>query len=329
MSAITTTSRCYDNTKISTYKECPRRFFIRHTLHWTRIEGIALALTFGSAWHDAQDVVWKFAKKFSQRDLWELSGMAFDKTWEEKGLPLQLTLAQDADYLPRTPAVAKEMLFNYIHARWTMLQAIKVVAIEQPCAVPLPNLPDVYYVGRLDKVFEWNTDRANQRIIGEHKTTTAYATQGNFRPEFTDCWSVSSQVKGYQFMGALFYGRIDSVWVDAALVHRKVHDAFKLIPESHSFVILQEWIHNTEGWVKQIIAEEEAYAEAGELSPGMFKKNEEACYGKYGACQFIDICRTVADPSKHEPPPGFEVKKWEPFDELGLAKLVEGSHETK
>lgn len=322
MSSVTSSSKCYDNTKISSYKECPRRYFIRHILHWTPHVKIALALTFGSSWHDAQDVVWGHAKKFSKNDLWELAGMAFVKTWTDAGLPEHLSLEQQNDYAPRTPAVAKEMLYNYIDQRWDMLQQINVLAIEQPCAVPLPNVENTFYVGRLDKVFEWDTGRINQRIIGEHKSTTAYATQGNFRPEYVESWSVSSQVKGYQFMGNLFYGRIDGVWVDAALVHRKVHDAFKFIPESHSFVILQEWILNTEGWVKQIVKEEEAYKEKGELLPGMFKKNEESCYGKYGACAFIDICRTIADPSKVTIPPNFVVEKWEPFDELGLAKLV-------
>lgn len=321
-SSLTNKSRYYDNTRISTYKECPRRYFIRHQLHWTPDSGIALALTFGSAWHDGLDIVYKHAKKFSQRDLTDLAGLAFDKTWEENGLPLRLGVEQQTDFAPRTPMIAKEMYANYIVVRWNMLQQMELVAIEQPFAVPLPNLEDVWYVGRLDKVVDWDTTRVQQRLIIEHKTTTAYAIQGNFRSDFVDSWGSSSQVKGYQFGGSLFYGKVDSVWVDAALVHRKVHDAFKLIPQSHNYTLLEEWIHNTEGWVRQIIAEEEAFAQTGELAPGMFKKNEESCFGKYGPCQFLDICRSVADPSKLEPPPNFKVEKWEPFDVLGLDKLI-------
>lgn len=319
---LSSRSRFYDNTRISCYKECPRRYFIRHQLHWTPHSGIALPLTFGSGWHDAQDIIYGYCKKFGQRDLLELASMAFDKTWQEAGLPLKLSVEQSNDYAPRTPMIAKEMLANYISQRWTMLQNIEVVAIEQPFAVPLPNLQDVWYVGRLDKVVDYNTPRIVQRLVIEHKTTTAYAIQGNFRSEFIDSWGSSSQVKGYEFGGSLFYGHVEGVWVDAALVHRKVHDAFKFIPQSHNITLLQEWILGTESWVQQIIAEEDAYAQEGKLTPGMFKKNEESCFGKYGPCQFLDICRSVADPSKIDPPLNFVVEKWEPFDVLGLDKLI-------
>lgn len=327
MSSVTSSSRYYDNTRISTYKECARRYFIRHTLHWTPAsKGIALALTFGSAWHDALDVVYGYYKKLSPRDLLHASSLVFDKTWSEAGLPVQLSIDQQADYAPRTPMIAKEMLGNYISSRWSMLNQMQVVAIEQPFAVPLPNLDDTWYVGRLDKVVDHETSRTIQRLVIEHKTTTAYATQGNFRPEFIDSWAASSQVKGYQFGGNLFYGNCNGVWVDAALVHRKVHDAFKFIPQSHNIVLLQEWIFTTEAWVKEIIREEDKFRSLGYLESGDFKKNEESCFGKYGPCAFLDICRTVADPSKlEEPPMGYEVSKWEPFDVLGLEKLVKES----
>jgi hypothetical protein len=177
----------------------------------------------------------------------------------------------------------------------------------------------------LDKAVGWN----GQNLILEHKTTTAYATIGNFRTDYLDSWFMSSQIKGYQFGGSLYYESIDGVWVDAALVHKKIHDAFKFIPISHNFTLLEEWLSGTRAWVQQISDEEERYAAEGKLLPGMFKKNEESCFGKYGPCPFIDICRTQADPSRLEaPPPGFVYDKWEPFSVLGLDKLVETSDAT-
>lgn len=321
----TSDTKCYDNTRISTYKVCPRSYYLRHIRGWTidsKYE--SLALTFGSCWHDAQDIVWGHAKKFGHLDLTELSTMAFKKTWLEKGLKWEPGLSELDAMQPRTPGNAKEMLYNYIGQRWDLLQRCKVVAIEQPFAVPIPGMLGHWYIGRLDKVIDDESARHRNRLVVEHKSTTAYATIGNFRPDFIESFGRSSQVKGYQFGGSLFYGNVDSVWVDAALVHKKVHDAFKFIPVSYSPDILVSWVDNMTTWVAQISTEEEELKQNdNKLAPGMFKENEESCFGKYGPCAFIDICRSIPDPSKlEEPPPGYIEKRWEPFSILGLSQKV-------
>lgn len=311
-------AKCYDNTRISAYKTCPRSYFIRHILGWRQL-GTGIALIFGSSWHDAQDIVWGYSKKFSREDLAELASMSFNKTWEENGLPLNIPLESEGYYAPRTPNIAREMLYNYCISRERMLKEAEVIAIEQPFAVPIPDMPGHWYIGRLDKVVDYNA----QRLVLEHKTTTAYATVGNFRSDWVDSWFMSAQVKGYQFGGGLYYGNVNGVWVDGALVHRKVHDAFKLVPISHNFTLLKEWIEGTKAWIKQISEEEETFKREGKLIPGLFKRNDESCFGKYGACPFIDICRSMDDPSKlDEPPSGFVEEHWEPFSILGLEKLV-------
>lgn len=321
--SATAQSICYDNTRISAYKVCPRSYFIRHTLGWTRSSGgKAMPLIFGSAWHDSMDVVWKLAKKFNQSDLRELAFLGFQQTWEAEGLPTTPDLAQLDAWGARTPMVAKEMLNGYISARWNMLQSASVFAVETPFAVPLPGLPDHWYIGRLDKGVEYNS----QRLILEHKTTTAYSIALKFLPDFTESWAVSSQVKGYQFGGTLYYGQLGGVWVDAALVHKKVHDGFKLIPVNHGASIMTEWVQSTVGWARQITEETIEYNACGNLlSKALFKKNEESCFGKYGTCPFLDICRTTPDPSQLDgPPPGYVEERWEPFSILGLDKLVKG-----
>ncbi len=321
MSDLPTTdqrAKCYDNTRISGYKTCPRLYFIRHILGWRPV-GTGIALIFGLSWHDAQDIVWGHAHKFKMSDLAELASMSFNKTWEENNLPVDIPLESEGYYLPRTPSIAREMLHQYCYTRERMLLGAQVVAIEQPFAVPMPDMPGHWYIGRLDKVVDYN----GQRLVLEHKTTTAYATLGNFRTDWVDSWFMSAQVKGYQFGAGLYYGNVNAVWVDGALVHKKVHDAFKFVPVAHNFILLKEWIEGTKTWIKQISDEEETYKREGKLIPGLFKKNDESCFGKYGACAFIDICRSLADPSElEEPPAGFVHEPWEPFSILGLEKLV-------
>lgn len=317
---------CYDNTRLSEYKRCPRAFYIRHVMGWNT-QGTGDALVFGSSWHEGQDIIWKCGKawgegKLDQHDVVEMAHQNFMKCWVENGFPEFMD--EDAfDRLgARTPGTAKEMMWNYMDARRDILTKANVLGIEQPFAVPLPGVDNTFYVGRLDKSVEYN---AGTYII-EHKTTTAYDVKNGFRSDYIESWFASSQVKGYQFGGGLFYPGLTGVWVDAALVHKKQHDHFRFVPVAHSPVLLTEWLENTRQWVEQV-NESRRQAEAGYKLSKAFPKNEDNCFGKFGKCPFLDICMTCADPRQLPgPPAGFEESFWEPFDLLGLDKLIkEGS----
>ncbi len=130
-------------------------------------------------------------------------------------------------------------------------------------------------------------------------------------------------MKGYEFGASLYFPGLDGVWVDGALVHKKVHDKFKLIPVKHSIPLLVEWLDDTKNWINRIKVDTEQYLAAGKLTAGCFPKNEDNCFGKYGTCPYLDICRHCTDPTQLDgPPAGFKEEKWEPFSVLGLDKLV-------
>jgi hypothetical protein len=294
---------------LSSYKDCPRKYYLRHILNW-RSAGTSLPLTFGLAWHAAMDVVWQHAKQLSERELPEYALAKFLETWEEQGLNAQLGLEEIEKMLPRTPSVALEMLRAYVNTRGRMLQEAEVLAVEQPFAVPLPSMLDVWYVGKLDKIVRYN----GQLLVLEHKTTTAYKKDGGFQTAYVEGWFSDSQVKGYQFGGALFFPGLKQVWVDAALVHKQVHNAFRFVPVEHGAPLLQEWIDDTRDWIGRV---QRDYAR------GYFPKNENSCMGKFGACPYLDICRTTPKPQDLKAPPeGYLEERWEPFDLLGLDKLV-------
>src|SRR5574340_73993 len=321
MSNITRKSQHFDNTRISTYKSCPRKYLLRHVLHWTPDYGDkkAPALVFGSAWHAGMDAIWGSQGHPADVKV-ALAVEAFGQSWEMDGYPRQLSLEESADLKARTPGIAHEMFHNYVEQRSKMLEECNVLGIEQPVAMPFPDLPDTWYIGKLDKVFEWNGVH-----VGEHKTTTAYAIKGQFQPDWVDSWGSASQVKGYQMIGTLYYPNLQDVWVDGALVHMKVHDAFKFVPIAHSLPLLEEWITDTKVWIGEIQRETAEFLEEGNLKKGTFRRNEDNCFEKYGRCPFLNICSTCADPTQlREVPMGYKVEKWEPFDELGIDRLVKG-----
>lgn len=331
---ITRQSHYYDNTKLSTYKECPRKFLLRHVLDWTIDGGYQLggegnvllkapALVFGGAWHAGMDVMWASQGK-SVRDKSNLAIAAFYSHWTEEGYPSDLSMEQQDNLAPRTPGIAHEMFYNYAITREQMLEECEVLAIEQPVAMPFPNMDDTWYIGKLDKVFRWNGTH-----IGEHKTTSMYAIKGNFQPDWTDSWNSASQIKGYQMTGTMYHPDLQDVWVDGALVHKKVHDAFKIVPVSHSLPLLGEWITDTAAWIHALQSDQITYQLVGDLSTGAFRRNEDQCFGKYSRCPFLAICQSCSDPTKLDgPPPGYKVEKWEPFDELGIDKLVKNEPTT-
>lgn len=327
--SITRQSKYFDNTKVSTYKECPRKYLLRHVLDWTIHSGYALngddsvilkapALVFGSSWHAGMDAIWGNQGASSVIKV-GLAMEAFIDQWSvQDGYPEHLTMEQQDDLGARTPGIAHEMFHNYTIAREKMLEECDVLAIEQPVAMPFPDLNDTWYIGKLDKVFRWNGVH-----VGEHKTTSAYAIKGQFQPDWTDSWNSSSQVKGYQMVGTMYHEDLQDVWVDGALVHKKVHDAFKIVPVQHSLPLMKEWIIDTRRWITDIEKDIAVLAEVGDLSKGAFKRNEDQCFGKYSRCPFLNICSTCSDPTKLDGPPnGYIKEKWEPFDELGIDRLV-------
>jgi hypothetical protein len=301
----TTASVFRDNTMLSGYKTCPRFFQLRHILN-LRPDRAAMPLIFGSCWHSSMDIVWGNAKSFSQTDLRKFATLKFLEKWEEEGMSTELDLETIERLSPRTPSVAEEMLAHYIEQRWDILTRCEVIAIEQPFAVPLPGLTDTWYCGKLDKVIEYN----GQKLIIEHKTTTEYKVDGGFKTQYIESWDSHGQIKGYEYGASLYYAA-EAVWVDAALVHKKVHDKFRFVPVAHQRSMLDEWIDGTVDWVKKIDSDTK------------FSKNEENCFGKFGPCMFLDVCRHCPEPRNLEGvPEGYKVEPWSPFETLGLDKLI-------
>ena len=319
MATFTQNSDYFDNSAISDYKKCPRSFYFRHVRGW-RIQGTSHALIFGLAWHSAMEYVWEHAKEERDTDLAQNAFLRFLATWEESGMNPNPGLDELEVLGARTPMVGMEMLGNYLEQRTNTLRNCTLLANETPFAVPMPGLEDTYYVGRLDKAIAFN----GGRLIIEHKTTSEYSIKHNFQPNYVESWDVSPQIKGYQFAGVLQFGDLDAVWIDAALVHKKIHNAFKFIPIAHHSVLLVGWLENTANWIMSIKADmKNLNQNNGKVEKGIFRKNEESCYGRYGPCPFLDICRTTEDPSKlAEVPVGYIHEPWEPFDILQLDQLI-------
>lgn len=318
----------FDNTRVNEFRTCPRKYYLRHVLHWTP-ESIQLPLVFGSSWHSACDVLWSNHSKLYSSGSEKVINEAYDAfvaKWVESGLPEpdKLDIDQISDMAPRTPMIAKEMIRAYPAARKHLFtdSSFELVAVEQPFAVPLdPNDPTYWYIGKLDKVFRYR----KAYYIGEHKTSTAFKKGGPFRSDFIDSFSLNGQIDGYLFALRTLYGNeAAACWVDAALVHKEHHGQFKFIPVDRQGQMLDAFLWEVRCWIDSIEGNLDVLPERAK--PGApylaaFPKNTASC-GNYGGCKFADICRTIANPAAQNGPPlSYKLEPWDPLREIDLTKI--------
>mgnify|MGYP004447363801 CR=1 FL=1 len=322
--------RYFDNTRVSEFKTCPRKFFYRHVMDWVSV-GFSPPLLFGSAYHAAMDAIWEHmgdsenARQSGTQDVANLGFEAFMAEWIEGGGPELDDINEDWQYKLgfRNPMVALEMLYGYVDERRSLFQrdSFELISIEQPFAVPLdPEDETLFYVGRFDKIFRIKEGI----IIGEHKTTSLYAKVGGFRSMFLDSFSPNSQVDGYLHAARILFGdEVKACWIDASLVHKTVHDEFKFIPIERQFSQLDSWLWETRHWIEEIEGNWSAVNDTMTEHPYMaaFPKNTGSCQDFARNCPYIDLCKMWPNPVAKDLPGGYEKEHWSPFERLGLAEI--------
>lgn len=302
--------RLFDNTRLRAYKGCPRKFYFRHVRHWTS-DRVSSALAFGGAWHSGMDEIWV-------GNSIEDAMVAWAKSMMDNGIdPTEIHL----DDL-RNAGVAKAMFTEYDRINGQFMADSEVLEVEQPFAVPLGETDQYFYVGRVDKRIR----RKGRIHFIEHKTTTAYKKDGPFRSTFIESFSPNSQIDGYNYAGHLLYGKeFKSVLVDAALVHKTVHNGFRFYPQERMFAMLDQFLSDATYWSECINDQLKVLAIEAVAGPGdylkAFPKNTESC-SIYAGCSYKDICRFMPNPEKvPDPPKGYVVSKWEPYDFLRLGSI--------
>jgi hypothetical protein len=327
-----TALKLYDSTRLDAAKNCMRYYYLRHCKNW-RADSVAPALAFGGAWSSSMDVMWSrhkdlYSSKASRSEVIEVSYQAFITKWTSEGFPHPDDMSPDTidDLTPRTPMIAQEMLYHYADAREHILGStdFELLTIEQPFIIPLdPEDPTLFYVGRMDKKFRLRND-----IYGlDHKTSSLYSKSGVFQSTWLDSWAMNSQLDGYSYAGHYEHGdKFAGIWIDGALVHKSVHDGFKIVPIDKQLPQLDRWLWNTRTWVDQIEANKEVLAErevADTPYLAAFPMNEKSCISYNSRCPYFDVCRMIGNPAKlKEPPIGFKVEKWEPLNELKLQSVL-------
>ena len=306
-----------DNSTLSTVKRCALHAHYRYEMHWTP-EDRPIYFDFGSAWHSSENALWIAVchQHVDQANALSIAYDAFLVKWAELGRDPNPSQTILEEWTPRTPGIAKEMLKNYIAQRYDWLRyKVELLAVEQPFVVPLdPNDHTIFYTGRLDKVIR----EGGFVKVPEHKTTTDYRVAGDhFSQQFIDSFDPNSQVEGYNHAAKVIYGEeAQGVFIDAALVHKKEHASFRMIPAYASKDRLEQWRQETLFWAQQWLQFKRV---------GFFPRNTNGCVDQYHKrCAYSNTCRQYGQAIYDlDPPRGMKVEKWEPYDLNVLRKAAE------
>lgn len=314
-------TKLYDNTRLSAHRNCNRLYYWRHVRNFTP-DTTASPLVFGSAWHSAMDFVW--AEMKNERDNIALRDGAMTewaRTWTDEGFPLDPNQEEMENLKARNPDTAYAMLTEYIPRRRPFIEQVEVLSVEQSFAVPLnPNDPGMFYVGRIDKTVDWE----GRVWVVDHKTTTSYKKDGYFTNAFIDGFSPDSQIDGYLHATHMTYGdKAKGCMIDAALVHRSVHEGFMFIPVDRDVRQLNAWLWEAlyETTLIETNREHLPLAKDNDIMPA-FPKNTTYC-SNWGGCRYLDLCKGIINPEMEitEVPMGFKEERWEPYDTFELEKI--------
>lgn len=319
--------RLYSNSQVSTYESCNRKHLFSYILG-LKGDSIAPAPTFGKAWHKAMDVVWREICHGDRNDHPNLVRTAFEAwqdEWTSEGFPglLDITDDQEEELKARTPFTALGMIEEYIPIRKDFLEDIKLISVEQPFLVPLSKDEDLWYCGVLDKVIKYR----GRVYIVDHKTTSAYKIKGGFKASFTESFSPDTQIDGYAYAGRMLWGdEFKGIFVDGALVHKKVHDKYCLLPIERQTAQIDSWLWETLDKIQRIEKDKrraQVYQPVDYLPASI--KNTLSCWSFNTPCTYTDLCKAWANPileiREKGIPIGFKIDRSSPFDHIRLEEL--------
>ena len=300
--------------RTAAYKTCPRKVFLSRYQRWGRDGETSVHLGFGRAWTVAAEYILAQVangeKHAPERDKLLQEAMdLFMAEWTASGLPLGDELVTKADiYRGKTPANAETTLREYINRRWGWFRTLKWIGNEVPFEIPLGIAPDgtpLFYEVKIDSLVEEN----GQVLVIERKTTSLSSKDG-LRYDYVSQFSPNSQVEGYAWAARNAYGpRFAEVMVDVAVINEKPSNQkiFGLFPVPTSKEVVDEWLRNQYTWSLRLYESEKLLNQKASLSFS-FPRNEESCVGKYGMCEYFNLCKFVPDPSTlTEPPVGYMV----------------------
>jgi CRISPR/Cas system-associated exonuclease Cas4 (RecB family) len=293
--------RPIDNTALTDYMSCPRKFLYAMILHRrksTRREfETTPALNYGTAWHNAMRVHYSWTPEreaelgISCRDAVELTVM---KGWKETGDP------EDYRTIDRVMLEYDKYVKHWGDERsetegWPHRP---LVEIATELTWPGAAYP---YTGKLDRIIRLN----GQQFVEDHKTSSRM--ESNYFKQ----WQLSNQMAGYAFMAYLLTGEhIAGVRINLH-VCRKTDSQFERQVVTFGKDRLEHWQKNFNYWIGRIETDLDLWEDGNEEA---FPHNFSACSGKYGMCGYASVCSEIPRARMRALEQDFDIDPWKPLE---------------
>jgi hypothetical protein len=310
-----------DYSSLSTYLDCPRKFFFQYILHM-RSHVKSIDLVFGSAWHYGLEITYRAlmnGAKLSIIDATEMSRKAFNLYWLVEGAPH----FPDPDIIfPKSPGHAANMFHDY----WTQFliedKKRDIIGVEIPFSITIdPDLPS--YIGRKD--LAWL--EGDQLSIIDHKTTKSVS------PITLPGFVSSMQSAGYITAGKMYFDKLPHMIYNVALC-QKSRIAFErfivMLRDAACERFLEDLAYHMRAILDELLDLDADLAEHKNhklYNPQSFKRCPGyACTQYFRLCPYFDICQMRNNPLLwiEKPPTGYTIDEWHPEEhDAKITKMLE------
>lgn len=282
-----------DSTKLSTYIECPRKFFYQHVMGWQPL-GVQTVLVFGQAWHKALELLMSSSTSEYTEDLVEAA-------FEQGFMPV---FRGTEEVFPRTVDRARSALLGWSRQWFRDLEFYEVLAVERLATLTL--LGDYILFGKLDA--EIRDRETGEEFVLEHKTCS----------QSSDAWELRLQIGAYLAMTE------HPVIVDELILLKNTGARggrlFDFNRQTIDFIEEhnRSWHFDVGRWMERLAGDFNCLAACqgnwAAVLPWCFPRSIGSACNTYGKrCIYSNLCREPTTPDCHSMPPiGFTVRHWDP-----------------
>lgn len=290
-----------DSSKLTTYLECPRKYFYEYILGW-RIDKPEHDLWFGECWHMAREH--QLINGYS-----DISGAyrAFINHYRTEFPP-----ETDDIYRPKDPIAVAFALEKFALERSSDLEENELLYTEVSGTVPVDDKRVLHY--RMDsilrnretgKIFSWDHKSA-KRFSNSWSNKFYLSLQNGTYTHCLYCMYPIEEVIGVEFCGTSFnYAKRAQTYTIG----------FERVPAWKTPEQMSVWLWSTLIILDNIERETDKLLHCQESDQVLtaFPMNPTSC-SNYWGCKFHDYCISWSNPIRYcaEPPLGFKTSFWDP-----------------
>ena len=296
-----------DSSKLDTWLDCSRKYFLEHILGW-RVDRPAHDIYFGECWHKARE--YQLLNGYE-----DVAGAytAFIEHYRKEFEP-----ETDELYTPKDPFAVLTALNKFAEERKGDLVENEVLFTEISGSVPVDEDGRVLYF-RMDSVIRRKSD--GKIFSWDHKSGK------KFNRQWADKFFLSIQTGTYTHCLYCLYPIEDVIGIEydgTSFEHLKrgskdrgpgYHINFLQVPAWKTPGQMNVWLWNVVSILDNVDREMEKLSHCSENDAVQmcFPMNPNSCT-KYWGCAFHDYCISWENPLRNsdEPPLGFKTKFWDP-----------------